>query len=683
MNRAMAKLGPLAIESPAVTDSRDNYRLRTWPPQPDFPVVIDHAGRVISRYCDNIWDISLWCGMRMQINFGDGHNKNMRQGLSAENANLLRQACAWWLWGPQPVRTAHTLKSRYSALSRLAKLCDGHGIAINNLYRFPNIIDEVARSVTPSSTDELICILHDLYENKDSLGFYVLDTLGIRQLCASMPRHQARQTAYIPPRIWSHQIVRLKTFLDECYSRLSEIEDCFNYCLDLYIQHYGSVEAAFNISTTNRISSPFSRPLPGNEKKSFYDVANEFEIYELMKKWLHSESRPNERHDVRLTSFSSLLTLIGYAGTAYIANLTLMRIGEAWTLRSDCLQIEKDPSLGDIYFIRGTTKKTLNDPDAKWIASSSIVPVIDLMARVSELRMRAAALDPRQNIEADDLDNPYLVNFPYEPWTRSRSKAAPYKIRHAFPGYASVTDSFRLFDRDELIICEEDLRLAMEVNADLDTSKYKVGAAWNLTWHQLRRTGAVNMLYSGVVSDASLQYQMKHISREMTLYYGHGHSRIGFNSEARGLFVRALYESVERDFKSISDKRFVSPFGNDRKISILNIANYSDSKTFGRLVSEGSVSWRSTLFGGCTKAGPCEYGGIDNFIRCGGGDEKEPCADAIYDHEKLEDIENLRHLIEDRLLDATPNSPYFISLSAQLLAVKKVEDFLGNLSTDE
>ncbi|MCY1457783.1 hypothetical protein D9M71_751050 [compost metagenome] len=67
--------------------------------------------------------------------------------------------------------------------------------------------------------------------------------------------------------------------------------------------------------------------------------------------------------------------------------------------------------------------------------------------------------------------------------------------------------------------------------------------------------------------------------------------------------------------------------------------------------------------------GSCKFGGIDNFIRCGGGDTSVPCTEVMYDREKFIPIKQLRAEILLRKELAAPDSPYLESLVAQLKSV--------------
>jgi hypothetical protein len=62
----------LKVDSPIITPEAHNSRPPCWPPPPDFPVVVDGSGRIVSRYSDPIWNVSCWAGRPTLINFGDG-----------------------------------------------------------------------------------------------------------------------------------------------------------------------------------------------------------------------------------------------------------------------------------------------------------------------------------------------------------------------------------------------------------------------------------------------------------------------------------------------------------------------------------------------------------------------------------------------------------------------------------
>lgn len=180
---------------------------------------------------------------------------------------------------------------------------------------------------------------------------------------------------------------------------------------------------------------------------------------------------------------------------------------------------------------------------------------------------------------------------------------------------------------------------------------------WTLGWHQLRRTGAVNMFASGLVSDASLQHQLKHATLLMTHYYAQGFSEIALDETTRTEIVKTMYEMAAKDSAELFNDDFVSPHGQEHKDRLLSTIDGNQQKALRTLAQKGTLPWRETPFGGCTKTGHCEYGGFDSIIRCGGGDGRPPCAHGLYDRSKRKNVEVAANRIRIQLLEEPDGSP--------------------------
>lgn len=678
MSAKLAHWG-MAIDSPLVTPTSDNYRPSSWPPPNDFPIVIDSNGKVVSRYGDTVWNLTAWAKQALRLNFGDNPLRKDDPVTTQANANLARQVAAWWLWGPHAVRSAKSLKARFVALFPIFILCSAEGISASELWRFPKVADKLATVIAPSNATEALTHLHALFEQREQLGFIILDREGLRRFEASMPEHQAKQTPYVPPRIWAYQVKRLRTFLDDFQKHRDKIEACYLFCLETYSKYYGSLSnACQRLQSDNRSQpSPFSprshsAPIAGFEYEGrFSTIAQRFGISDLLHRWVLLPGQSLDNAGRSIVTLSSYLTMVGKVGTAYILNFSMMRIEEAWALRTNCIEIEKDEHFGSIYLLRGVTTKTVEDDDARWITSPFTQVAVDAMACVSRLRMICAEANRNVPTNSEHSKNPYLVIRPYEPWANAKNTEEPMNVRPVYPSYQSVIQSYpNLFDPEELRITEADLRIARLVTVSLDNEIFAEGKIWPFAWHQLRRTGAVNMLASGLVSDASVQYQLKHATRAMSLFYGQGHSRVRFNDDSRTHYLRTMYEVLGKEILLLFSDRFISPYGESRKSAILKLVDPTDSKKLCMAAKSGQVAWRQTLLGGCTRRGPCEYGGVDNVIRCGGGDKHGPCADALFDRNKEHAIKLLVSEINSRLTSAPLDSPYRESLQAQKLAAE-------------
>ena len=380
-----------------------------------------------------------------------------------------------------------------------------------------------------------------------------------------------------------------------------------------------------------------------------------------MERWI---GVPSSRLEVR--NFSAYLSLVQSAGLAYVANFTLQRVNEVASLRADCLIWKVDDKLGRVPIICGETTKTDPDSDARWPTSPSVEIAVKAMEAIARLRVRCAAADQAVRPSSADISNPILVGSSFEPWSGNQSKS--YSIRRHTDSYQSICKRFdRLFDEEQLRITEEDLRIARTLTPNLsEENGFSVGQIWPLAWHQLRRTAAVNMFASNLLSDSSLQFQMKHCSRLMPLYYGRGYGKLQLNEDVERLIVEAMYETLAHKIQAAVGDRFVSPLGPQRKETILiNMVGIEDAKQLASASRRGQVHFREMRIGICTHRGTCSYGGIESVSRCTGGDNHAPCADALYDREKAAEIE--RELVKiDQDLKAVPaGSPRHAALCAE------------------
>lgn len=666
----------LSLDIPTVTPESQNFIPPTWPPKDDFPIIINKEGQIVSRYGDSTWHLYPWLGKLRTVNFGDGKLRRNSERIFPENARILRNLAASWLYTAGGVKAASTFLFRFDAMRPIFAFLSAKGITASELHKYPLVRDELPSIISSPSGSTVILILHDIWEKRELLGFYILDNGGIRNLAQALPNHEKSQTPYIPPRIWSYQITRLKECLDDFTSHREQIESCYHYCLDAYAKNCGSIEEACQ-NPPKLSNHPFTKHTSPKIKKhpnsaylgKFRVTAERFGLSGLLEKWIEDYEAFGAS---ALTQYFSFINIVG---TAYVVNFSLMRIDETLSLRSDCLSVEVDRDTGDeIHLLRGETTKTISDDDACWITSPSVSIAVDAMATISKLRMLAAKANPDVPTTPEDISNPYLVSRSYEPWRRkSGYMTMPLSIRPNYKSFGCVVAGYtKLFDMKQMAITAEDLEIALLLTPTLDAEHYAVGKQWPLAWHQLRRTGAVNMAASGMVSDSSVQYQLKHSTRMMARYYMNGFFKlgIGLNDHARREFIRAAYDNIAREFAALSSDRFISPHGAKRKDQLLKIVSTHDHAKLVSAAKEGKIAYRPTIFGGCANPAHCPYGGIDNIAMCGGGRGRPACEHAIFDKEKLPKFHKLKNALVLNLSTTTADSPLHESLTYQLAALE-------------
>ena len=571
------------------------------------------------------------------------------------------------MWGVRACATANTLKSTFLAIRRVVAVCSQNKIPASSLTRFPKVFESIASLIPRSEFQKTILEFHRLWDAREHIGFFVLDPDGLKRLAAIAPSVDIEQTAYIPPRIWTYQVLRLKSCLDDFLAHQSDIQDCFGFCVDAYLRNFGSLDP--KITRKHRHNVPFwHSDNPGQVSPNgcvyygrFGLSADRYNIAGLLERWI---GIPTAKLEIR--HLSAYFSLVRYAGLAYIANFTLQRIKEAASLRTDCLLWEHDEKLGRVPIICGETTKTDPDSDARWPTSPSVEVAVKALASIASMRMRCAVDDPVVSPSVDDISNPYLHASASEPWSGNTSM--PYSVRPHLGTYMSVCSRFeKLFDPDVLRITEDDLRIARMLTPNLSEDKgFAVGKVWPLAWHQLRRTSAVNMFASNLLSDSSMQFQMKHASRLMPLYYGRGYTKLQLNDEVEGTIVETMYETMARSLRVAVGDRFVSPLGQARKeVVLVNLVGDKDAKRLATAGKRGDVHFRETRVGACAHRGLCSYGGIESISRCTGGDGNGPCADALYDRAKAPAIEAEIVQLDRELAVVAKDSPRHAALLAE------------------
>jgi len=667
----------LQINSPLAVPAALNFRPPTWPPPKDFPVCLDAHGSVKARYGDTTWDLSPWAGTPCAVTF-EGSIKSAKV-LSSDNAALLRLIAAWWLWGPVGVQKASTLQKRVKTIKPLFVTCSEAGISADSLSRFPAVITAVAKHLPPSSPGTNLALLHGLWTARDQLGFELLDEQGLAILAQHLPDSREHvQTAYIPPRIWAYQVLQLRSCLDDYLAHRDQVGDCYRFCLGEYAHNAGgSLTAAF--SKKSSCWHPFAysaldKGLPTGSKTGhrfhggFRKTAKRFGIDALLDRWINGRGMVQD--------LSVYLSLVSMAGVAYCLNFSLMRRDEGAQLRSDCLRVERDEVGDDIHLVGGVTTKTVEDDHAWWIVSPSATVAIEAMRHVARLRLEAARHNPRRNLTPAEIANPLLLAAAAEPWCGDTGGDVRIGLR---PYLRLIDDYPKLLDVEQLRVTPDDLAVASQMTFGLDAKVYAVGNIWPLTWHQLRRTGAVNMLASGLVSESSLQYQLKHLSRGMTRYYGQNWYKLKsrLNNAAAGLFLTEKFRALAHEAATLpGNSNLVSPHGEMRRGQLLRPISEKDFRELEKAAKAGKISFRRTIFGGCVKSGPCPYGGISHFTPCAGTGRDKPCQDALFDKTpaRKQRVLKLRRDIKLRLLEAEVGSPLADSLEASLEATQRYLD---------
>ena len=663
-----------AIEHPEYR----HQHFKVWPPAPDWVVIRGDEGKPISYWKDREWNLTRWAGSSLFILLHESGRGGQKVQFGPENEDVARNVAGWLLYGPDASRAVNTFSKMFLRVKRIIALCETERISARDLSKFPAVIRKIAGMFRSEMDRASVRVCLDrLLRYRETLGFAILDEGGMRVLARCFQDvpviEETEQTAYMPPRIWKYQMLRLRECIDEFLQHRAAVVGCFEFVLGAYVHNAGSLEKLMAVPMRRFRFQPFgnlSKRSEGTYKKNgkvnygdFSDTARRFGIDELLRKWVGSESGA-----LTVRQLSKYLNLVVFASMAYIINLTLQRKEEARTLRADCLLWEEVPLVGKVAIIRGETTKTDPDSDARWPASRSAEVAVEAANCIARIRMVCAVANPKVKVSAYDRENPVLFHRAFEPWSSSKAKGS-YSSMSAISTYSTSAAQYSgLFDEAELRMTEDDLNMAKMFTPNLKKKgAFVEGALWPLGFHQCRRTSGVNMFASGLLSDSSMQVILKHLTVFQSQYYGANYSRLKFSEEFEYAVVNSKYEVLAKQLEALSSTRYVSPWGEGRKFEI--IANLVPEKTFKNLVAagmRGDIQFRPTLLGGCAKDGHCEYGGIESISRCSGGDGAKPCNEAIYDRMNRSSVERLLSQAEADLAHVQKGSPRAKALQEEI-----------------
>lgn len=655
--------------SPLVINNSETFRPTSFPPPDQWPVTIDKGGKPLSLYGDDYWDMNA---------FGFYGYHFGKHGLCEKNKRLLKQTLVFIMYHPKvfPGKLS-SCRSYFNTALKISIFCEKHKITICELYRFPHLFTEAAKFLQCSRILDVISHIHKLNLYKDELGFTLGGSGFLKVLSQEAIITEITQHPYIPPRLWNYQVRRLDEFLGDFIKNRDALEKAYLWMCNAY---------AFNMAVfpkeNRQYWSPFgSRNLYKSKRKiyigCFDDFLEDYELLGLFEKWMVREQK-NEAPRYTPLQMSGYLSLVRDVAIIFILNFSMQRKSEAASLRSDCFHVEHDKHLGNICLISGETTKTDPDSDARWVVPDTVKKAIDVAAWIAKLRIKG--IPPSIRIQKDIEQNPFLLSPACELWCARQG----YEISEA--GYRALFSDHRrsldydnlyrrganLFDEKELLITEDDARIALALTPNLHNRDwFGIGKPWRFTTHQARRTLAVDMFASPDVSVGSIQHQMKHFTRNMALYYGRNYSNIHLDSKVQKTLIAESYSSIYRRLVELAENEIenVRPHGNTSHIEkLIDLIDASEEKKLDSLIRSGEVGFRRTLLGFCMKAGPCEYGGIESISKCAGRDGI--CSDAIFARNNKTKLLKLKADYEREISKLTENDMRFYSLKQEIYAIE-------------
>ena len=586
----------------------------------DFIISRDKDGKILSLYKDNVWNLKTYVSNPSQHGIIDFENRIESSNIS-DVKKLMFLLIVFGSGRNGSQYSVETLGHYFNdVMVPLSKFALENKTTItkiieNNILLNSYINNKCSNLGKVQCLSSTLVFLDNLSNRSTQINFQrnkdIFKLLKSKINDFSAEHHQ---TSIIPSRILAESIRQRWIQIEEIETNLTNLIKF----LDMYIE---SERFASGETMINKYKWDCNKTLQWNEAINFYQLNNLFKKYSL-------KNRIN---------FKGFITKIQGTCKHLLHAYTGMRNGEMLNTQSNCL--ESVPTNSGICRIISTTSKfTGTNQNAKWVTSKEVERIIFILRSINQV------IAKHYNLNLNDLPLFLSGNIFVEKG----------KIRDN----ENIRAKRKFDKRDELPLDYSSLRLTIEDKQEIEEIDFnknirdlEIGLPWEFKTHQYRRSLAIYSIQSGLVSLGALQIQMKHLFREMTLYYGNG------ASYARKLFDIPK-EHIANDLDALKPEL-------DTLAYIKNVI-FSDEKLFGahgsfvenntkqnnhkfktyflenrdktlKQFKNGEIAYKETALGGCIATEACDSRltrSITACFDCHGGILKKSKVDNVIQKQK-------------------------------------------------
>ena len=565
----------------------------------DFIISRDKDGKVLSSYKDNVWNLRTYVSNPSQHGIIDFENRIESSNIS-DVKKLMFLLIVFGSGRNGSQYSVETLGHYFNdVMVPLSKFALENKTTItkiieNNILLNSYINNKCSNLGKVQCLSSTLVFLDNLSNRSTQINFQrnknIFELLKSKINDFSAEHHQ---TSIIPSRILAESIRQRWIQIEEIETNLTNLIKF----LDMYIE---SERFASGETMINKYKWDCNKTLQWKEAINFYQLNNLFKKYSL-------KNRIN---------FKGFITKIQGTCKHLLHAYTGMRNGEMLNTQSNCLESVSTNS-GICRIISTTSKFTGTNQNAKWITSKEVERIIFILKSINQV------IAKHYNLNLNDLPLFLSGNI----FVEKRKIRANENIR-----------AKRKFDKkDELPLDYSLLRLTIEDIQEIEEIDFnknirdlEIELPWEFKTHQYRRSLAIYSIQSGLVSLGALQIQMKHLFREMTLYYGNG------ASYARKLFdipkdhIAYELDTLKPELDTLayiknvifSDEKLFGVHGNfvenNTKQNNHEFKTYfleNRDKTLKQF-KNGEIAYKETALGGCIATEACDSRLIRSITAC-------------------------------------------------------------------
>lgn len=555
-------------------------------------------GKVASRFSDSAWDFSAIAEKNFYFNFDEARFPNS----IIRELKILTYARIYW---SPTVRSLSSI--RFKPLSSLGDWADANGLSVSQVLNDSRLFSWLASSLSSLERREaeaiaaLVSELSKIRVAQPGLTMapanFELATL-LRDVAASIPKERTKQTAVLPTRIYASIITGFEEFLREFNAHAQGVKDFYKLVVT------GLESGGETHKSVMAFKLWYKKP------KNYTKIVSDFGLSPLVVKYgLKDKKRWNQ-----------YIRNVQHTAKYWVHLFTGMRDQEVNTLNRECLS-SLNITGAHAKIIHGYTSKTIGSgaTSTYWITSEIIDVGICAALTIGEI----AAIQNKWIVHPTDYPL-FPTIFPIEKDNNSSNfhANAPYSV--GLNGIARLTEWLSLFPG--LTVTQSDLAELYAFDGFRDWSEdIKLGKVWPLATHQCRRSLAVYLARSGLVSIGSLQLQFKHLLSAMTSYYRRN------STFAKNFILNdpedEYHQAQTQLIDAIETERRVAQFlsyeekvaenqsrlwgGEGTRIRRAHetgrpIVLLSDRQRLKKSFIDGVMHFREGPMGGCINVGPCD-----------------------------------------------------------------------------
>ena len=634
------------LKQPEVTNKLIEVEYAVTYPLNTTTISYDSNGNVKSRFSDMVWDFSSQISQinrrkTVNFNFIKNNDKELQDKLVFE-AKLISYGLLYAYTG-SGANKINQLVDDYGRIRFVIDVASSINTTLSTISFNNELFKKIIDGVAEKSRQQIKLMLSFFKKISSFSNIYISHnfTLSASQfnqlnkLLNSRPVEVSNQHLVIPTRIYSNIYNQSEIILDEYLLHCKEIE-AFAKKRSKYIEevngriYYRSQNLKYNHK---------------NEVKKFGLLANKYNIL----------TKIDVLHYLNLISDIALSRILMFTG---------MRAGEALNAPENCL-IELNKNKKNIYILNSyTNKETNNGPmKATWITSDAVKKAIDVLKSINKITGYDSAFKRVMGSEfplflgRGDKLNSALYNFPLKARVR-------------------LDEAFVYFNFD-FIVNENDLdELKLTATeSELEYYNVQLGCNFPINNHQFRRTLTVYAARSTLVQTPALKAQLKHLTRDMTYYYGN-QSEFAPNFIAEDTLVQAYQNELHKYNNECFLEDVINatePLFGASGIRLQNLKNdpivpifLTDSKSALKDIKNGKLFYKRTAIGGCNRNGICDKISPLSITAC------ISCKDAIFSEKSVKALTTAKNNFYKQIKLFDEDSHFALQLRSEIESIDKI-----------